>query len=257
VRTLFAALPQNAVQFLRLREKQSTASREGTSQTRRSNISLKKEYQLMLIEWVDSSRVGEGWVDLEDIGEPTPHICVSVSFLIRENKLGKILVPTIADVKHKDNRRSHGGNMIRAGQSSLKKRDWRNFYRFLRCRLAIAASARMRPAAGSPLRNFFASRDSSFFLGGVMRSFGGGFLAISISHHIGANHCLKANRPKTSARICGLYPDFLGLRVANSARPGLRFLGIAFTGVGGPENAPRWILRNRWLVSSRAVVVRF
>jgi hypothetical protein len=70
------------------------------------------EYPLMLIEWVDSSRLGEGWIDLSQIGEPDPHTCVSVGFLVKENKLGKILVPTVADVKNAANRHAHGGIMI-------------------------------------------------------------------------------------------------------------------------------------------------
>jgi hypothetical protein len=72
------------------------------------------EYPLMLIECVDSSRLGDGWLDLEEIGEPDPHTCVSVGFLIKENNQGKILVPTIADVKNATNRHAHGGIMIPA-----------------------------------------------------------------------------------------------------------------------------------------------
>jgi hypothetical protein len=70
------------------------------------------EYPLMLIEWVDSSRIGEGWLDLDEIGEPDPHTCVSVGFLVKENKRGKILVPTVADIKNSANRHTHGGIMI-------------------------------------------------------------------------------------------------------------------------------------------------
>lgn len=69
-------------------------------------------YPLVMIEWVDSSRVGEGWVDLADITEPDPSNCVSVGFLVSENQKGKILVPTVADVERKSNRHTHGGIMI-------------------------------------------------------------------------------------------------------------------------------------------------
>jgi hypothetical protein len=72
------------------------------------------EYPLMLIEWVDSSRLGEGWVDFNEIGEPDPHACVSVGFLVKENERGKILIPTVADVKNTGNRHTHGGIMIPA-----------------------------------------------------------------------------------------------------------------------------------------------
>ena len=48
-------------------------------------------YPLVLVEWLDSSRVGEGWVDLADIAEPNPSKCVSIGFLVRENEKGKVL----------------------------------------------------------------------------------------------------------------------------------------------------------------------
>jgi hypothetical protein len=70
------------------------------------------EYPLMLIEWVDSSRLGSGWLDLDEIDDPDPHTCVSVGFLVKENSRGKILVPTVADVKHPENRHTHGGIMM-------------------------------------------------------------------------------------------------------------------------------------------------
>jgi hypothetical protein len=75
---------------------------------------LAREYPLMLIEWVDSSRLGGGWLDLDEIKEPDPHLCVSVGFLVKENERGKILVPTVADVKNAANRHTHGGIMIPA-----------------------------------------------------------------------------------------------------------------------------------------------
>jgi hypothetical protein len=75
---------------------------------------LVSEYPLLLIEWVDSSRLGSGWIDLDEICDPDPHTCVSVGFLVKENERGKILVPTVADVKHADNRHTHGGIMIPA-----------------------------------------------------------------------------------------------------------------------------------------------
>ena len=71
-------------------------------------------YPLVLVEWLDSSRVGEGWVDLADIAEPNPSKCVSIGFLVRENEKGKVLVPTVADVEHEQNRHTHGGIMIPA-----------------------------------------------------------------------------------------------------------------------------------------------
>ena len=51
-------------------------------------------------------------MDLDALNEPEPHRCVSVGYLVKSNKKGKILLPTIADVEHPDNRHSHGGIMI-------------------------------------------------------------------------------------------------------------------------------------------------
>jgi hypothetical protein len=69
-------------------------------------------FPLVLIEWVDSSRLGDGWIDIADIKQPNPSLCVSVGFLAKANARGKVLIPTIADVEHADNRHCHGGIMI-------------------------------------------------------------------------------------------------------------------------------------------------
>jgi len=69
-------------------------------------------HPLVLIEWTDSSRLAVGWMDYSDIPEPYLHRCVSVGFVISENKNGKILVPTIADFEHPDNRHTYGGMLI-------------------------------------------------------------------------------------------------------------------------------------------------
>lgn len=69
-------------------------------------------YPLVIIEWVDASRLSNSWMDSADIPEPYLHRCVSVGFLVSENGKGKIVVPTIADVEHPDNRHTYGGMMI-------------------------------------------------------------------------------------------------------------------------------------------------
>lgn len=69
-------------------------------------------YALVVIEWVDFSRVGEGWIDLAEIPDPDPSRCVLVGFLVRENRAGKVLVPTVADVARANNQHTHGGIMI-------------------------------------------------------------------------------------------------------------------------------------------------
>ena len=70
------------------------------------------EFPLKIIEWVDASRVADGWVDLKDIPDAYLHKCVSVGFLISENEKAKILVPTIADIEQPDNRHTYGGMLI-------------------------------------------------------------------------------------------------------------------------------------------------
>jgi hypothetical protein len=67
---------------------------------------------LVLIEWVDASRLSDSWIDWADIPDPYPHTCISVGFLVGENGNGKILVPTVGDVKHPSNRHTYGGMMI-------------------------------------------------------------------------------------------------------------------------------------------------
>ena len=69
-------------------------------------------YPLMLIVWRDASRLSDGWMDMNAIPDPYPHQCVSVGFLVAENDQGKILVPTVGDIEHADNRHTYGGMMI-------------------------------------------------------------------------------------------------------------------------------------------------
>jgi hypothetical protein len=69
-------------------------------------------YPLVLIEWTDASRLAVGWMDFADIPDPYLHRVVTVGFLISENANGKIIVPTIADFEHPDNRHTYGGMLI-------------------------------------------------------------------------------------------------------------------------------------------------
>jgi hypothetical protein len=72
----------------------------------------KLPYRLALIEWVDASRLSDGWMDLNAIPDPYRHACVTVGFVVAENEIAKILVPTIGDVEHRDNSHTYGGMMI-------------------------------------------------------------------------------------------------------------------------------------------------
>lgn len=53
-----------------------------------------KEYELACVEWTDASRLNDEWLDLSDIPPPYLHRCVTVGFVVEENKDG-ILVPTV------------------------------------------------------------------------------------------------------------------------------------------------------------------
>lgn len=79
-------------------------------------------YPLVMIEWVDASRLGNSWVDLSAVPAPYSHRCVTVGFLVGENKLGKILVPTITNLEYEDSKQTYGGMMIpRSAIISQKK----------------------------------------------------------------------------------------------------------------------------------------
>ena len=69
-------------------------------------------FPLVLIEWRDASRLNGSWMDWIDIPDPYPHTCISVGFLVGSNKHGRILVPTVGDTEHPDNRHTYGGMMI-------------------------------------------------------------------------------------------------------------------------------------------------
>jgi len=70
------------------------------------------KHPLVLIEWVDASRLSDGWMDWAAIPDPYPHRCLTVGFLVAENKYAKILVPTIGDHEHTENSHTYGGMMI-------------------------------------------------------------------------------------------------------------------------------------------------
>jgi hypothetical protein len=70
------------------------------------------EYPLIVVEWIDASRISDGWIDIYDLPDPVPHRCVSVGFLVAENENGKILISTIADLQHPENHHAYGGMLI-------------------------------------------------------------------------------------------------------------------------------------------------
>ena len=69
-------------------------------------------YKLVIVEWIDASRLSDGWMDIEAIPDAYLHKCVTVGFVISENKDGKVLIPTIGDIEHPDNSHTYGGMLI-------------------------------------------------------------------------------------------------------------------------------------------------
>ncbi len=70
------------------------------------------KYPLVLIEWIDASRIYDGWLDLKDMPATDPHKCVSVGFMVSRDRRGAIVVPTVADVEHPENSHTYGGMLI-------------------------------------------------------------------------------------------------------------------------------------------------
>src|ERR1700681_4642634 len=50
---------------------------------------------LVLVEWVDSGQAIPGWQWLSEMGSRTPHKCVSVGFLVQDDKTTKVLAPNL------------------------------------------------------------------------------------------------------------------------------------------------------------------
>ena len=69
-------------------------------------------YRLVVIEWVDASRLNDDWMDLGALPDPYPHRCVTVGYIVLENQHGKIVVPTIGDIGHVENSHTYGGMLI-------------------------------------------------------------------------------------------------------------------------------------------------
>lgn len=57
------------------------------------------EKQLVMIEWEDSRRPVPEWCWLPDYDKPSPVVCVSVGWLIKNGKKVKALAPNVGDMK--------------------------------------------------------------------------------------------------------------------------------------------------------------
>ena len=73
----------------------------------------------MLIEWVDSAQPIPGWKFLEDA--PTAEVvqCVSVGWLISENKRAKVLAPNIGNIEAGGS--AQGSGFIRIPVASITR----------------------------------------------------------------------------------------------------------------------------------------
>jgi hypothetical protein len=70
-------------------------------------------YPLHLLVWVDSSHMGEGWVDFDQLDAGQDRLlCVTVGFVVQETRHAKLLVPSIADLQEPGNRQAHGSMLI-------------------------------------------------------------------------------------------------------------------------------------------------
>jgi hypothetical protein len=63
-----------------------------------SIISNKVKHKLVLIEWLDSRTPTSSWQFLDEVVLPEPCKCISVGFLLRENKTHKILAAHLNDL---------------------------------------------------------------------------------------------------------------------------------------------------------------
>jgi hypothetical protein len=69
--------------------------------------------KLILIEWLDSKRLSEGWEYTEDI-EPSVVICQSVGWILRENKSCIVIMP------HRDKNKTQGCGIISIPKCAIK-----------------------------------------------------------------------------------------------------------------------------------------
>ncbi len=58
------------------------------------------EHKVVFIRWVDSRQPTSSWQHISDIDEPSPVICVTVGWLLHDNKDCKTLCATMGDLAH-------------------------------------------------------------------------------------------------------------------------------------------------------------
>jgi hypothetical protein len=53
------------------------------------------EYPLMIIEWIDSSRLGAGWIDFDEISDPTRTDAFGLGFLSKRTSEARYSCPPL------------------------------------------------------------------------------------------------------------------------------------------------------------------
>lgn len=59
-------------------------------------------YRVAVIEWSDSCRIGDGWMDAARVPAPHDHLCVTVGFVLAENDQAVVLAPTFGNLEESD-----------------------------------------------------------------------------------------------------------------------------------------------------------
>ncbi len=77
------------------------------------------DFPLLLVEWHDSQRLGDEWVDIESIGVDH-NICISVGYLLKEDDKVIVIMPNL---DCRDNPVHGIGGMIIPKCSVVKRRE--------------------------------------------------------------------------------------------------------------------------------------
>lgn len=69
---------------------------------------MNKKCPLVLIEWLDSAQPAPGWVHLHSLPDSRPIECMSVGWLLRDDKKVKVLAPNMGDTGSGENIQASG-----------------------------------------------------------------------------------------------------------------------------------------------------
>jgi hypothetical protein len=82
---------------------------------------IKSKFKLYVIEWIDSYNNEMGWEFIREITSPRDVICISVGWIIKENKNNIFIAPHISDIKNKNTLGMANGGLT-IPKCSIKKR---------------------------------------------------------------------------------------------------------------------------------------